>query len=44
MYHNDIDDYLVKMNMLNSWVEELGPMYHDMIPAGLLIEIETHMA
>ena len=44
MYRNDIDDYLVKMNLLNACVEGAGPLYHEMIRAGLPTEIKTHMA
>ena len=31
MYRNDIDEYLVKMDLLNARVEGSGPMYHDVI-------------
>ena len=43
MYRNDIDDYLVKMNLLNARVEEAGALYHHMIRAGLPTGIMTHI-
>ena len=44
MSRNDITGYLVQINLLNPRMEGLCPMYHDMIRAGLLPEIHTHIS
>ena len=31
MYRNDIDEYLVKMNLLNARMDGSGPLYHEVI-------------
>ena len=42
-YRNDIDDYLVQMNLLNTRLAGSCPIYHNMIRAGLPTKFKTHM-
>ena len=44
VYRNDIDDYLVKMDLLNTQVKGAGALYREIIRAGLPTEIRSHMS